>query len=200
MNSDEIELARQPGDEGESLDEETARHRQLVYVGRRTISRYGCYGCHDIAGFEEARPIGTALQDWGRKDTSKLSMEHIEEWLHHHGEPDGTSTHERIEDIVNPANAESTSHEERMDAFFYESLMHHGRPGFLWQKLRQPRSYDYRKVETKGWDERLRMPRFPLEGTPDRINRDIRAGPGRRPAVERVSLPARGSRLRTDRG
>ncbi len=47
-------------------------------------------------------------------------------------------------------------------AFFFESLQHHGRPGFLWQKLRQPRSFDYMKTETKGYDERLRMPKFPF--------------------------------------
>lgn len=161
IKGDEIELLQQPGD-GESLDEETKRHRELVFVGRRTVSRYGCYGCHDIPGFEEARPIGTALQDWGRKDTSKLALEHIEEWLQHHGEPDGGSTHDRIERILTQ-EGESATHQQRMAAYFYESLLHHGRPGFLWQKLRQPRSYDYRKTETKGWDERLRMPRFPFE-------------------------------------
>src|SRR3990172_11268962 len=48
-------------------------------------------------------------------------------------------------------------------AFFTESVMHHGRPGFIWQKLRDPRSYDYRKTETKAYDERLRMPKFPLK-------------------------------------
>ena len=26
----------------------------------------------------------------------------------------------------------------------------------------QPRSYDYKKIETKGYDERLRMPKFPF--------------------------------------
>src|SRR5690606_6982152 len=134
----------------DSLSAEEKQRRLLLYVGRRTVSRYGCFGCHDIAGFEEARPIGTALQDWGRKDTSKLAPEHIAEYLHHHGEPDGSSTHEAVEDIVNTANTNAT-HEQRMKAFFYESLMHHGRPGFLWQKLRAPRSYDFEKTDTKGW-------------------------------------------------
>ncbi|HQZ63560.1 MAG TPA: c-type cytochrome, partial [Planctomycetaceae bacterium] len=47
------------------------QQRKLQYVGRKTIGRYGCYACHDMPGFETARPIGVALQDWGRKDTSK---------------------------------------------------------------------------------------------------------------------------------
>ena len=32
--------------------------------------------------------------------------------------------------------------------------------GFIWQKLREPRSYDYKKTENKGYNERLRMPKF----------------------------------------
>ncbi len=161
IKGDEIELVYREGDP-DVLPADVMNERMLQYIGRRTISRYGCYGCHDIPGFEEARPIGTALQDWGRKDTSKLAPEHIEEYLHHHGEPDGSSTHERIERIVNPAFAESASHTDHMAAYFYESLTHHGRAGFLWQKVRAPRSYDYKKTETKGWDERLRMPKFPF--------------------------------------
>ena len=161
IKGDEIELVHRD-DDPETLSAEEKQRRLLLYVGRRTVSRYGCYGCHDIAGFEEARPIGTALQDWGRKDTSKLAPEHIEEYLHHHGEPDGSSTYEAVNEIVNPAMKEEATHDQRMKAFFFESLLHHGRPGFLWQKLRAPRSYDYEKTETKGWDERLKMPKFPF--------------------------------------
>ncbi|MBW3539011.1 MAG: c-type cytochrome [Planctomycetes bacterium] len=146
------------------------REMKLNYVGRRTIARYGCYGCHDIAGFETARPIGTTLQDWGRKDTSRLALEHIEEFLHHHGEPDGSSTRERAVEALEAAHAggleagEFTTAEEAERelsvTYYLESLLHHGRNGFLWQKLRDPRSYDYKKVEQKGYEERLRMPRF----------------------------------------
>ncbi len=162
ITGDEIELAPVSAEE-QTTDEQWAE-RKLQYIGRRAISRYGCYACHDIPGFEQARPIGTALQDWGRKDTSKLAVEHIEEWLHHHGEPDGSSTAEIVQEIVwREYNDGTASEAEKTKAFFYNSLLHHGRPGFIWQKLRQPRSYDYRKTETKGWDERLRMPKFPLQ-------------------------------------
>jgi hypothetical protein len=131
-----------------------------------------CYGCHDIPGFETARPIGTALQDWGRKDTSRLAIEHIGEYLHHHGEPDGSSTTDRVHDALLKMEAggaetgefasQEVQEQELAAAYFYESLLHHGRPGFIWQKLREPRSYDYLKTDTKGYDERLRMPKFPF--------------------------------------
>lgn len=151
------------------------RQRKLEYVGRKSISRYGCYACHDMPGYEAARPIGVALQDWGRKDTSKLGFEHVQEFLHHHGEAPGSefsSTTERVEaahemmsaglDVqgqVSPEKVES----EMSAAYFYDSLQHHGRAGFIWQKLRGPRTYDFEKTATKGYDERLRMPKFPLK-------------------------------------
>ncbi|MEZ6124928.1 MAG: c-type cytochrome [Planctomycetaceae bacterium] len=163
------------GDGQTALSSDEWHDRKLEYLGRKTVARYGCYGCHDVPGYEEARPIGVALQDWGRKDTSKLGLEHVEEFLHHHGEtssanyedPLGTSTLHRVEEAMAMAADGTVDHDvlepELTQAYFYDSLIHHGRPGFIWQKLRGPRTYDYMKVETKGYDERLRMPKFPLK-------------------------------------
>ncbi|MCA8993751.1 MAG: c-type cytochrome, partial [Planctomycetaceae bacterium] len=162
VKGDEIELVAAAVDE--EVSPEVWAERKLQYVGRRTITRYGCYACHDIPQFEGARPIGAGLNDWGRKDTSKLAFEHITEFLHHHGEPDGSSTMERAERAMNDRlKGIDVAEEDLSAAFFVESIEHHGRPGFIWQKLRQPRSYDYRKTETKGWDERLLMPKFNLK-------------------------------------
>ncbi|MDA0587897.1 MAG: c-type cytochrome [Planctomycetota bacterium] len=165
IKGDEIELYS----EGDTVPTpEDWDGMMLDYLGRRSVSRYACYACHDINGFGKARPIGTALQDWGRKDPSRLAPEHIHEYLHHHGRRDGSSTQKYIEDAFDKANSDSFgSEEERDDAmrtsFFYDSLIHHGRPGFFFQKLRQPRSYDYKKIDTKRYTERLVMPMFPLE-------------------------------------
>lgn len=172
VTTDEVVLATEDG--SPVTDAAAWRDRKLRYVGRKSVSRYGCYGCHDIPGFEAARPIGVALHDWGRKDTSKLGFEHILEFLHHHGEPESSpyhSTAERAEAAMDKMVAggvevgEFTPEEKERElsaAFFYDSLQHHGRPGFIWQKLREPRSYDYMKTQTKGYFDRLRMPRFPL--------------------------------------
>ncbi len=265
VKGDEIELTNGPDG---ALDATEWHQRKLTYVGRKTISKYGCYGCHEIPNFEAARPIGTALQDWGKKDRSRLAFEHIHEYLHHHGQPDlgmaietlteadaarlhveggagvrvgptipgsaplaairidgekrekdalqpddvilaydrlaiadaaqlkaqlrrtepGTPVmlevwrdgHEHqmlvapdgsLEERVQEGLGKARRHEfkdpaeedrETSAAFYYESLGHHGRPGFLWQKLRQPRSYDFKMAETKPYDDRLRMPKFPF--------------------------------------
>ena len=249
IKGDEIELAGG----GDKLDAAEFHDRKLSYLGRKSITRYGCYGCHDIPNFEKARPIGTGLQDWGKKDRSRLAFEHIHEYLHHNGQAglgvkvdsidaanakrlhlkdtsgvrvakagkgllkfddvllaldgvaiksldeyedalertvvgspvavtvwrDGkaldepitvkadSSLQDRVEDGISRAErnefkTKKDGERERSAAFYYESLAHHGRPGFLWQKLRQPRSYDHKMVETKPYDDRLRMPEFPL--------------------------------------
>ena len=58
-----------------------SRGEKLEYAGERLIGQYGCYACHDIAGFEGAQPIGTELTDIGRKalhqfDYGFLDIEH----------------------------------------------------------------------------------------------------------------------------
>ena len=75
LKGDEIELL------GDNLSPDQLQHKKLVYVGRRTISKYGCSGCHDVPGFEDAKPIGTGLADWGRKGTDKLAFEQIAQYL-----------------------------------------------------------------------------------------------------------------------
>ena len=44
-----------------------SRSQKLEFTGERLIGQYGCYACHDIAGFEDAQPIGTELTNIGRK-------------------------------------------------------------------------------------------------------------------------------------
>lgn len=163
----EANRASLKGDEVELIGQFTDENRQqfkLRYVGRRSLSKYGCFGCHDIAGFENAKPIGTGLADWGRKDPSKLAFEQIVTYIarthgasgapegEHGGEQAGLG-HNHFPEIKNlPAD----------EGYFLTKLQGHGREGFLWQKLRDPRSYDYMKTENKTYNERLRMPKFPF--------------------------------------
>jgi len=138
LKGDEQLLVVAEGDLGEE--------QKLLYLGKKTIGRLGCAGCHDVPGFEDSKPIGTGLADWGRKESSKLAFEQIGRYLHdrdaHHGEAVGAPDKDK--------------------GFFMEAMAHHQREGFLWQKLREPRSYDYMKTENKSYIDRLRMPKFNL--------------------------------------
>ena len=44
----------------EKMKTMTERDRKL-FLGERMINRYGCFGCHEIKGFENVQPIGTEL-------------------------------------------------------------------------------------------------------------------------------------------
>lgn len=133
---------------------------KLAYVGRKSIAKYGCFGCHDIPGFEDAKPIGTTLADWGRKDPSRLAFEHISHYLpggeHAHGSSGGHGGQEH------GAHGAGTAEEAYPD-YFRQQVLSGNRTGFLYHKLREPRSFDFRKTENKSYNERLRMPQFPFD-------------------------------------
>jgi cytochrome c2 len=161
---------------------EATRDRQLLeYVGKKTIGKLGCYSCHAIPGFEDAKPAGAALADWGRKESSKIAFEQIVPYVmkelggHAHGGDEEHAKHASEDDFVDPvvavdlAYADTREHHvspESVDpdtGYFLEKMLAHDRQGFLWQKLRAPRSYDYQKTANKTYNERYRMPQFPFD-------------------------------------
>ncbi len=125
---------------------------KLMYLGERTISRLGCFGCHNIPGFENAKPIGTPLNGWGIKSPTKLDYGHIAEYMGDQPLEEGNAR-------------------DGTDRYYQEKLDEHTRSGFLYQKLHRPRSYDYQKTneDIKAWDERLRMPQFAWANDPKAI-------------------------------
>jgi cytochrome c551/c552 len=146
------------------FDRELTREQKLNYVGAKSVAKYGCYGCHDIAGFEDSKPIGTGLADWGRKEPSKLAFEHIMNYLGHgHGPAHADGGHETDGQGDDAGNADEHAEDDSPDPFFIEQIQSHHRTGFLYQKLREPRSYDYHKTANKKYNEWLRMPQFPFD-------------------------------------
>jgi mono/diheme cytochrome c family protein len=134
------------------------------YIARKAITRLGCYGCHEIPGFATAKPIGTPLNDWGKKDPERLAFEDIVAYV---------AEHYHSVEAMRDENGHGPSAEEGKpphEQFYIDALHHHTREGFLHQKLSEPRSYDFNRLRT--WDDRLRMPQFkfarshikPLEG------------------------------------
>jgi cytochrome c551/c552 len=148
----EKDLVTQPG-------QNLTDAQRLKYLGRKTIAKYGCFGCHDIPGFEDAKPIGTGLADWGRKDPAKLAFEHITHYTHGHT----GGTHERIGETHGKENGAAVHSEEESEdirSFYGHALEGGNRIGFIYQKLKEPRSYDFEKTGNKRYNERLRMPQF----------------------------------------
>ncbi len=53
-----------------------------VFLGEKSIQRYGCFGCHIIPGFEKTPPIGTELSEAGSKHPDLLFFGFIHEIEH----------------------------------------------------------------------------------------------------------------------
>jgi cytochrome c2 len=106
---------------------------QLVYLGQRSIEKYGCYSCHDIKGFEGLKPIGTELTTEGSKTLHLFDFGFF-----------GDSTH--------------THHYENWDK--HEEEVQHSVPSWIYNKVRSPRVYDDRR--TKPYNDKLKMPNFHL--------------------------------------
>jgi cbb3-type cytochrome oxidase cytochrome c subunit len=132
-----------------------SRDEKLMYVGEKTISRLGCFGCHNIPGFADAKPIGTPLNGWGIKGAAKLDFGHIAEYLD------------------NSAQRDDRGHVtyDGTDEYYKDKVEEHTREGFLYQKLHRPRSFDFEKnkEDIKTWDDRLRMPQFSFANDPQAI-------------------------------
>ncbi|MBI2892978.1 MAG: c-type cytochrome [Deltaproteobacteria bacterium] len=48
--------------------------QNLVEQGKALVAKYGCYGCHQIEGFEAAPPIAPELNGHARKDVTTLDF------------------------------------------------------------------------------------------------------------------------------
>ncbi|MFN4259370.1 MAG: c-type cytochrome [Gemmataceae bacterium] len=155
------------------IDDANRKDKLLMYIGRKAVSQYGCFGCHDIPGYEMAKPIGTPLNDWGKKDRDRLAFEDIKAYVHDHyhsvpslieTDSSGKPKYVEVEDpqtgqtTRRPAYVPAQDGKPPYEQYFYEALRHHEREGFLNQKLLNPRSYDYNRQRT--YDDRLRMPEF----------------------------------------
>lgn len=55
---------------------------KLDFVAKKSIAYYGCFGCHIIEGFEDAKPIGTELTYEGTKPVEKLDFGYIHDIDH----------------------------------------------------------------------------------------------------------------------
>ncbi len=71
-------------DEAEAKLKSMSGDDKMQFLGKKSISHQGCYSCHNIKGFEDAKPIGADLSDEGRKDIHKFDFGfiHIEHTRH----------------------------------------------------------------------------------------------------------------------
>lgn len=165
-------------DEKRLFEEVTDDNTLKYYLGKKAVGRLGCFGCHDIPGFENVKSIGVGLNDWGKKPADRLAFEDIGNFFdrHYYSKVKGADGVEtpinslldkngkpafgaKVEKIVEN-NKEVEVRLEPYEQFFAQALLghNHDRIGYLNQKIRDPRSYDFNRIRT--WDDRARMPKF----------------------------------------
>jgi mono/diheme cytochrome c family protein len=141
-----LEALRATWKAGERTPEEAvgaaSREERLRIVGERAITRYSCFGCHDIRGRENAERIGTELgggESWGSKDVDRLDFGLLED-------PKAVETYADWGTGILP---------ERPGG---GRALPHRKPEWAWLKLKNPRIYD--AGLTKRPHEKLVMPNF----------------------------------------
>jgi mono/diheme cytochrome c family protein len=136
-------------------DKDARRDAFLHFAGKKAIGRLGCFGCHNIPGFDNAKLIGTALADWGKKDPNRLAFDDVSSYVKEHFKDKGNVVDSRVDEDGYPRSVKKGP---LYETFYYDALIHKTRDGFLHQKLLEPRSYDFNKL--LAWDDRARMPQF----------------------------------------
>ena len=53
-----------------------------VFLGEQTVQKYGCYACHNIDGFDDAKPIGVELTAEGSKPLHQFDFGHVHDVPH----------------------------------------------------------------------------------------------------------------------
>ncbi len=71
-----------PAAEAEELVSGMSLDEQRLDLGQRVIGRYGCFSCHEIAGFEGAQPIGIELSEEGSKLLPRLDFAFVHDIPH----------------------------------------------------------------------------------------------------------------------
>ena len=166
-------------------DQKDARRDSLLYyVGKKAIGRLGCYSCHDIPGFDNAKPIGTPLVDWGKKDPTRLAFEDIGNYLNHHYKSKSQIVDKRVDRDGYPL---SVAKGPLYEQFFYDALTHKTREGYLHQKLLEPRSYDYERI--RAWDDRSRMPQFQFARLKKKLKEEDTEFAQRKAWADAVGMP-----------
>ena len=55
-----------------------SEQEKLLFSGEWLIRRHGCFGCHEIGGFEDAQKIGVDLSTWGSKMVTRLDFGYVD--------------------------------------------------------------------------------------------------------------------------
>ncbi|MCG3181611.1 MAG: hypothetical protein BIFFINMI_04009 [Phycisphaerae bacterium] len=126
------------------------RQAERLFVGVKAINNYGCFGCHNVPGFEAATRIGTDLSDWGDKNLHKVDFAYFDPV--YEGRVPSAMLAPGTDEQYQPAWSRIDDPPQRV---------RHEKLDWLFWKLHSPRMWD-RGKSAKGPYELLKMPQFGL--------------------------------------
>ncbi len=76
VSKDEVALVSDAAKRNEKLSCAIAGGKTMTRAecGEKLVSYYGCFGCHQISGYEKASPIAPELGGWAKKDVTTLDF------------------------------------------------------------------------------------------------------------------------------
>ncbi|MDJ0974922.1 MAG: hypothetical protein QNJ98_10720 [Planctomycetota bacterium] len=125
----------------------------LAMVGERLLSRNGCFGCHNVAGYENEMPIGTELSKHGVKDIHQLDFGRVPKYVKvERNLPELDDDGQPLVNDEGEVVLEEDTTKIKLD------VVPRQRHEFFRNKIMYPRIYDTTKQLR--WTDKLRMPRF----------------------------------------
>lgn len=128
------------------------RERQELFLGMKMIAHYGCYACHNIAGFEDATRPGTDLSLWGQKFITQLDFGFYAPIF----EEERAKQPKVFADLF--MEDPEYQHLIRDSGGNQPQEILHNHASFAYHKLRNPRIWDRSKYKKPY--EKLKMPNF----------------------------------------
>ena len=137
--------------------------RQRLFLGMKMISHYGCYACHNIAGFEDAARPGTDMNRWAQKFKSQLDFAFYSSTFDKEREEDPQMfgnlyrDEPEFEHLVRDIRDRPWQLIRGQGGNVPQEILHN-HAAFAYHKLRNPRIWD--RAKYKKPYEKLKMPNF----------------------------------------
>lgn len=121
-------------------------------LGSRMIQHYGCFGCHQISGFDSALAVSANLSTYGRKDPHKLDFGFFEHIFDHQRPPQTDVWFVQREGLTEDAvKISGDAHDPLVSkrTLAWEHVPN-DRRGYLHAKLHNSRIFDRSKLNVEG--------------------------------------------------
>ncbi len=121
-------------------------------LGNRMIQHYGCFGCHQISGFDSSLAVSANLSAYGRKDPHKLDFGYFEHIFDHQRPSSVDVWFVQREGLTEDAVKVQGDPDDPLlsDRILEWEHVENDRRGYLYAKLHNSRIFDRDKLTVEG--------------------------------------------------